>query len=114
MTDTPGDDDARIDLEEFRARVAMGGSALALVAELNEGIVDRSGLDLRTFHLVRAAALAASGAPVFSWQVTLEMMEGEVSAEELMGTLTAIAPIIGTARYATAIGNISGDASSAT
>ena len=109
MTDADGDDDPRIDLEEFRSRVAGGGGAMSLVAELNDGIVERSGLDLRTFHLVRAAALAASGGAAVSWQVTLQMLEDVVGADELMGTLIAITPIIGTARYATAIANISGE-----
>lgn len=106
MTDSTESTDSTADLEEFRSRMAGAGNALSLIAKLNDGIVAESGLDLRTFHLVRAAAMAASGAPTFSWQVMLELMDDEVSGAEMMGVLTAIAPIIGTARYATAVDNI--------
>ena len=38
-----------------------------------------------------------------SWAANLELMEGDVTSDELMGTLIAIAPVIGTARYMQAV-----------
>lgn len=101
-------DDAtdREDLDEMRARLADLPNALGLAAQMSEGLVERSGLDLRTLHLVRIAALAATGAPALSWQVNLELMSDHVSVDEVDGVLTVIAPIIGTSRYLEAVGTI--------
>jgi 4-carboxymuconolactone decarboxylase len=94
---------ARDELDSIRERIAELPTAISLAAQLNEGALERSGLDLRAFHLVRAAALAATGAPSSAWEVNLELMEDHVSAEEITGMLAAIAPIIGTARYLSAV-----------
>lgn len=103
------DTSSRAELEGIRQRLADQPGAVAVAAMLNDGIVERSGLDLRTFHLVRAAAMAAMGASKLGWEVSLELMEGEVSAAELEGVLVAIAPIIGTARYLQAVTTIASD-----
>jgi alkylhydroperoxidase/carboxymuconolactone decarboxylase family protein YurZ len=101
---------ARADLDAVRARIAELPNALSLAAALSEGAVDRSGLDLRSFHLVRAAALAASGAPPVAWEINLELMDPHVSADEINGMLAAIAPIIGTSKYLSAVASILGEA----
>jgi alkylhydroperoxidase/carboxymuconolactone decarboxylase family protein YurZ len=103
------DTSSRAELEEIRRRLADQPGAVAVVAMLNEGIVERSGLDLRTFHLVRVAAMAATGASKLGWELSLELMEGEVSADELEGVLVAIAPIIGSARYLQAVTTLASD-----
>lgn len=115
MTDTPVDDSAeerdqeiRADLEAVREVLAGRHDALALAARLSEGVLEESGLDLRTFHLVRLAALAASGAPAPAWEANFELAEGQVTVEEIEGVLRAIVPIIGTARYLDAVQGIIG------
>ena len=93
----------RAEIEAIRQAIANSGTAMSVAARLNAGVLEESGLDVRTLHLVRSAALAASGAAAVTWATNLELMEGDVTADELMGTLIAIAPIIGTARYMQAV-----------
>jgi alkylhydroperoxidase/carboxymuconolactone decarboxylase family protein YurZ len=56
----------------------------------------RSGLDARSFALVKVAALMALDAPPASylWQVSTALEAG-VTPEDLIGVLRAIAPQIG-------------------
>jgi alkylhydroperoxidase/carboxymuconolactone decarboxylase family protein YurZ len=68
---------------------------------MNEGVLDRSGLDPQTFMLLRIAALAATGAPPESYLVNLETAsELGLTAEHVEGVLICIAPVIGSARVA--------------
>jgi alkylhydroperoxidase/carboxymuconolactone decarboxylase family protein YurZ len=55
-----------------------------------------SGLDARTFALVKLAALIALDAPSasYAWQIANAIEEG-VTAEEFLGVLKAIAPQVG-------------------
>lgn len=80
---------------------------LELLARMTEDSLEASSLDVQTLVLVRVAALVAVGAPPVSYALNLEAA-GEVGldAERLRGVLTAIAPIVGTARVAAATGNI--------
>jgi 4-carboxymuconolactone decarboxylase len=80
---------------------------LETLVQMNEGVVERSGLDEGTFMLVRIAALAASGAPPASYLVNLEVGEElGLSLEQVQGVLIAIAPVVGSARVASAGGSI--------
>jgi 4-carboxymuconolactone decarboxylase len=80
---------------------------LETLVQMNEGVVERSGLDEETFMLVRIAALAASGAPPASYLVNLEAAsELELTLEQVQGVLIAIAPVVGSARVASAGGSI--------
>ena len=66
-----------------------------------------SGLDPQTFLLVRMAALATLDAAPASW--LMNMIVGEeagLDPELILGTLIAIAPVIGTARVVSAAGDI--------
>ena len=66
-----------------------------------------SSLDLETLVLVRIAALAAVDAPPVSYLLNLAAAsEVGVDAEQVRGVLAAIAPIVGTARVASATGKI--------
>lgn len=103
------DADARAErgeIEGIRAALEAKGGVVGLAAHLNRDIVEASGLDMRTFFLVRAAAMAAMGSGPSGWEITTELMDPDVTAEDLMGMLTAIAPIIGTARLLTATENL--------
>jgi alkylhydroperoxidase/carboxymuconolactone decarboxylase family protein YurZ len=55
-----------------------------------------SGLDARTFALVKVAALIALDAPPasYAWQIANALEEG-VTPEDLVGVLRAIAPQVG-------------------
>jgi alkylhydroperoxidase/carboxymuconolactone decarboxylase family protein YurZ len=61
--------------------------------ELNR---EGSGLDGRTFALVKIAALIALDAPPasYAWQIANALEEG-VSPEDLLGVLRAVAPQVG-------------------
>ncbi|MBS1838778.1 MAG: hypothetical protein JST64_13880 [Actinobacteria bacterium] len=104
------DDEERAEIEEIRSRLASLPNALGLAARLNGGVLDdAAGLDVRTLHLVRVAAMAAAGMPKLGWEVNVELMEGEVSADDIEATLAAVAPIIGTARYLEAVSTLLAD-----
>jgi alkylhydroperoxidase/carboxymuconolactone decarboxylase family protein YurZ len=76
---------------------------LDTLAQMNEGVLERSGLDGPTYMLVRIAALAAAGAPAASYLVNLQMAEElGVEPEQVQGVLVAIAPVIGGAAVAAA------------
>ncbi len=69
--------------------------------------LEASSLDPETLMLVRIAALAAVDAPTVSYLLNLgAASEIGVDAEQVRGVLAAIAPIVGTARVASATGNI--------
>ncbi|MBS1869152.1 MAG: carboxymuconolactone decarboxylase family protein [Actinobacteria bacterium] len=71
--------------------------------QMNEGSLERSGLDPERFMLVRIAALAATGAPPASYLLNLEMAsELGLTLEQVQGVLIGIAPVIGSARVAAA------------
>jgi alkylhydroperoxidase/carboxymuconolactone decarboxylase family protein YurZ len=68
---------------------------------------EASTLDLDTLVLVRIAALVAVDAPPVSYALNLEAAaEDGLDLESIRGVLTAVAPIVGTAKVATATGNI--------
>ena len=76
---------------------------LEALVDMNEGNPERSGLDADKYMLVRIAALASVGAPPASYLLNLgAAAELGVSLEEVQGTLIAIAPVIGSARVASA------------
>ena len=71
--------------------------------KMNEGIPERSGLDPETFMLVRIAALASTGAPPSSYLLNLEVAaEVGLTLEQVQGVLIAVAPVVGSARVASA------------
>ncbi len=76
---------------------------LDALVEMNEGSLERSGLDPETFMLVRIAALASSGAPPESYLLNLGVAADlGLSVEQVQGVLIAVAPVVGTARVAAA------------
>jgi 4-carboxymuconolactone decarboxylase len=80
---------------------------LDLLAKMTADSMAASSLDPDTLMLVRIAALAAVDAPAVSYLLNLEAAgEVGVDAEQVRGVLAAIAPIVGTARVASATGKI--------
>jgi 4-carboxymuconolactone decarboxylase len=85
------------------------GSADGLEAALGLREADRkfSGLDGRTFALVKIASLIALGAPPasYAWQIANALEEG-VTPEDIVGVLRAVAPQVGGPRTVAAAAEI--------
>jgi 4-carboxymuconolactone decarboxylase len=80
---------------------------LDLLADMTAGSVKASNLDPEAFLLVRIAALVAVDAPPISYVLNLgAASEVGVDADQVAGVLAAVAPIVGTARVASALGHI--------
>ena len=81
----------------------VNAPVLETLVQMNEGVPERSGLDDQSYMLVRLAALASTGAPPASYLLNLEVAsEVGLSVEQVQGVLIAIAPVIGSARVASA------------
>jgi alkylhydroperoxidase/carboxymuconolactone decarboxylase family protein YurZ len=80
-----------------------GAPVLELLEKMTADSFEASSLDGETLMLVRIAALVAVDAPPASYLLNLGAA-GEAGADEeqVRGVLTAVAPIVGTARVATA------------
>ena len=80
---------------------------LDLLATMTAESFEASSLDSETLMLVRIAALVAVDAPPASYLLNLgAASEMGIGEEQIRGVLAAIAPIVGTARIASATGNI--------
>ena len=80
---------------------------LDLLESMTADSLEASSLDSETLMLVRIAALAAIDAPSVSYLLNLgAASELGLDAEQVRGVLAAIAPIVGTARIASATGKI--------
>ncbi|HKC21904.1 MAG TPA: carboxymuconolactone decarboxylase family protein [Gaiellaceae bacterium] len=80
---------------------------LDLVTELNTASIERSNLDPSTLMLVRIAALVAVDAPPISYLTNIGIAgDIGVEADDVQEVLIAVAPIVGTARVASAAGKI--------
>jgi alkylhydroperoxidase/carboxymuconolactone decarboxylase family protein YurZ len=84
-------------------------NVLDSLVRMHEGTLEASHLDPRTYALVRLAALATQDAAPLSWLTHLALSDDAgVSPKEIVGTLIAIAPMIGTVRIITAARGILG------
>ena len=85
--------------EQLRRLALHDEKSIESVLAMNLEDVDGLGLDPRTRALIRLAALLALGAaPVsYHWAVSAALDAG-ATAEEVLGTLIAVAPISGVAR----------------
>ena len=80
---------------------------LDLLATMTAASVEASSLDPQTLMLVRIAALVAVDAPPSSYLLNLgAAAEIGVDGERVRDVLAAVAPIVGTARVASAGGNV--------
>ena len=70
---------------------------------LREAQLENTGLDARTFALVKIAALIALDAPPasYAWQVANALEDG-ASPEDILGVLRAVAPQVGGPRVVAA------------
>lgn len=80
---------------------------LDLLAKMTADSIEASGLDPETLMLARIAALVAVDAPPASYLLNIgAASEIGIDAEQIRDVLAAVAPIVGTARVASATGNI--------
>ena len=76
---------------------------LETIVRMHEGTTERSGLDEETYTLVRIAALVAMDAAPVSYLVNLGSAdELGIDLDKVTGTLVAVAPVVGSARVASA------------
>lgn len=80
---------------------------LDLLGAMTAASLEATTLDPETLMLVRIAALVAVDAPPFSYMANLGVAnELDGDPDRVRGVLTAVAPIVGTARVASATGKI--------
>ena len=80
---------------------------LDLLESMTADSVTASSLDPETLMLVRIAALVAVDAPSVSYLLNLAVAgDMDLDPEQVRGVLAAVAPIVGTARIASATGKI--------
>jgi len=80
---------------------------LDLLAGMTALSLEATSLDEHDVMLARIAALVAGDAPPISYALNLGAAgKVDISAEEIRDIFAAIAPIVGTARIAAAMGNI--------
>ncbi len=92
------------DTHETLSGVAAGNlDILEKAVGLRELNREGSGLDAKTFALVKIAALIAMDAPPasYAWQVA-NALEESVTPEEILGVLRAVAPQVGGPRVVAA------------
>jgi alkylhydroperoxidase/carboxymuconolactone decarboxylase family protein YurZ len=76
---------------------------LELLAKMTTDSIEASSLDPKTLMLVRIAGLVAVDAPPASYLLNIGIAgEADVDSDEVQGVLVALAPIVGTARIASA------------
>jgi len=92
------------DTEQTLAGISAGElSLLETAVGLREAQLESTGLDARTFALVKIAALIALDAPPasYAWQVANALAEG-ATPEDMLGVLRAVAPQVGGPRVVAA------------
>jgi hypothetical protein len=84
----------------LRALAAGDASVLETLARMEVGALARSGLDEESYLLIRLAALVATDAAPVSYRAHLG--GAGLPTSELLATLVAIAPVVGSARVLSA------------
>jgi alkylhydroperoxidase/carboxymuconolactone decarboxylase family protein YurZ len=89
--------------EQLRALAAGQAAVLEALAQMQVSTLEHSKLDDETYLLVRLAALVATGAESVSYRAHLSGAgDPDLSAANVIATLVAIAPIVGSARVLSA------------
>ena len=94
--------------ESALTSIAAGDApVLERLVAMNLDSMEHSQLDQKTYFLVRLAALVAMDAAPVSYLINLGMAaDSGVELEDAQGMLIAIAPLVGTARVASAAGKV--------
>ena len=86
---------------------ATEAPVLDLLKTMTADSIEASTLDKETLMLVRIAALVAVDAPPSSYLLNIGAAgDVGIDADQVQGVLSGVAPIVGTARIASAAGNI--------
>ena len=86
---------------------ATDAPVLDLLKTMTAESIEASTLDEESLMLVRIAALVAVDAPPSSYLLNIGAAgDVGIDADQIQGVLTAVAPIVGTARIASAAGNM--------
>ena len=86
---------------------ATDAPVLDLLKTMTAESIEASTLDDETLMLVRIAALVAVDAPPASYLLNIGAAgDVGIDADQIQGVLTAVAPIVGTARIASAAGKM--------
>ena len=87
--------------------IAYGEAAvLETLADMNLDTSELSGLDEKTYMMVRIAGLVAMDAPPASYIINVDAAVDVLEPGDLQGILVALAPVVGSARIASAALNI--------
>jgi 4-carboxymuconolactone decarboxylase len=100
---------AKAPTTEDRVRAVAHGDyeAVGVPLDLQNGAVGGSRLDDETCQLVQIAALVAIDAPHVCWLRHLEAADDqEIDLEKILGTLLAVAPVVGSAKIVSACAKI--------
>ena len=100
----------RASLAEWLAGVAAGRPAVPVPGGRPEAdTIDESGLDVRSYALVRLASLVTAGAPRegYDRHIAAALDQG-VTLDEIIGVLVALLPTVGVARVTEAAPDILG------
>jgi 4-carboxymuconolactone decarboxylase len=89
--------------DQLRALAAGQAAILEALAEMQVGAFERSNLDEETYLLVRLAALVATDAGAVAYRTHLPGAGySTISADKVLATFAAIAPVVGSARVLSA------------
>lgn len=87
--------------------IAFGEApVLETLTQMNLDTLELSGLDEKTYTMVRIAALVAMDAPPVSYAINAGAAIDVIGLEDIEATLVALAPVVGSARIAAAASNI--------
>jgi len=93
--------------ERYMAEEITQTPVLDLLGKMTADSFEATSLDAETVMLVRIAALVAVDAPPASYMMNLAAAsEIGIDEDQIRGVFAAIAPIVGTARVASAMGKI--------
>jgi hypothetical protein len=101
---------ATVSPQDSLTSIAQGDApVLASLISMNLDSLENSGLDSQSYFIARLAALVAMDAAPVSYLLNLGLAaDAGMTLEQAQGVLIAIAPAVGSARVASAAGNILG------
>jgi 4-carboxymuconolactone decarboxylase len=95
------------DSTDILSAIACGDTAVyEFLADTSLNTLEQSGLDPKTYTLVRIAALVAMDAAPVSYAITVEAAMEVLEPDDIRSVLIALAPVVGSARIAAASSNI--------
>ena len=97
---------SRESTESLGSLASGDAPVLETLVQMTRDTAQRSGMDARSYHLIRIAGLAAMDASPVSYLVNAAAAADSLQPGDLRGLLVALAPVIGAARTVSAAGNM--------